>query len=492
MASNPDAILSLSDTRHLLRRTGFGASPKDVDKILNKFPSRGEAADWLLKFKPSRFKPRGKDFDRVHDNWIKFMLRFRHPIQEKLVLFWHDHFATGNDKVDNPKLMANQNQLLRKHAKGNFKELVKTINTDAAMMEYLDTVRNRKNQPNENYGRELQELFTLGVMDFNGQCNYDQADIVQVSRAFSGWTFDDKGVAEFNSNKHDFTKDFPERGPKVIYTAHGGFGSAGRDYTQPAGEGPAEIDQVIDIIFEHKDTNGKNTVARHITKKLFTYIANAEPTTNLVDALVAESAFDTSWDIAALVRAILINDGFYDTAAPAPFDTTTKKSVKWPIDYVISTLRQLGMRLKGREQYINFSSGTPARDYLSNMGQLLLVPPSVFGWDWETSWISSSTLLSRYDFAADVIAARGKGRTAFRPERLIDLTLTDAGAIVDAVTDVLGITDQLVTSERDVLIDYLTDGNPTAPVNLLDDGFRDLKLNGLFGLVLQSPAYQLH
>jgi hypothetical protein len=126
------------------------------------------------------------------------------------------------------------------------------------------------------------------------------------------------------------------------------------------------------------------------------------------------------------------------------------------------------------------------------MGQTLLEPPSVFGWDWEASWISSSTLLARYQLATDVIAARGKGNTAFRPEKLIDLNLTDPGAVVDAVTAVLGITDQLAPADRDVLINYLTDGNPSAAVNLNDEHFRTLKLNGLFGLAMQSPAYQLH
>ena len=124
------------------------------------------------------------------------------------------------------------------------------------------------------------------------------------------------------------------------------------------------------------------------------------------------------------------------------------------------------------------------------MGQTLLDPPSVFGWDWESAWISTATLLARSAFARDVIASRhGGGR--FRPERLIALDLTQPGAIVDAVTDVLGVTDQLVTDERQALIDYLTDGTATT-VNLTDPTVRNIKLNGLFGLVLQSPTYQLH
>jgi uncharacterized protein (DUF1800 family) len=492
MGSNANASLSPAEAGHLLRRTGFGASADKVNTVLNRYATRGKAAGYVLNFKPAKFKPAGKDTSAVRNNWIKYMITVKAPLQEKLVLFWHDHFATSDDKVDDRKLMANQNRLLRQFCKGDFKALVKAINRDAAMMKYLDTVKNRKRQPNENYARELQELFTLGVKDSNGNPNYTQEDIVQIARAFSGWDYDRKGVAQFDSDPHDFTADFPSRGPKVIYTTTGGFGGGGRDYTQPGGEGAAEIDQVIDIIFEHKDSDGANTVARYIVKKLFTYLGNAVPTTAVVDTLIADSQFDTAFDISALVRAIIINDAFYDTAAAAPFTAATQKSVKWPTDYVVTTLRLLGMKLKGTDQKINFSNDTMAQTYLENMGQVLLAPPSVFGWDWEASWLSSSTLLARYQFATDVIAARGKGVTAFRPEKLIDLTLTDPGAIVDTVTTLLGVDDQFTATERSALITYLTDGNPSASVNLGDDNFRNLKLNGLFGLVLQSPAYQLH
>lgn len=492
MSSNPNASLSSAEAGHLLRRTGFGASATKVSTVLSRYATRGKAADYVLNFKPAKFKPGGRDIDGVRNNWIKYMITAKAPLQEKLVLFWHDHFATGNDKVDNYKLMATQNQLLRQLCKGDFKAFVKAINKNAAMMEYLDTVRNRRHQPNENYARELQELFTLGVKDSNGNPNYTQEDIVQIARAFSGWDYDGKGVAQFNSGRHDFMADFPERGPKVIYKTTGGFGGGGRDYTQPGGEGAAEIDQVIDIIFQHKDSDGANTVARYIARKLFTYLGNATPSTAVVDTLIADSQFDTTFDINALVRAILINDAFYETAVAAPFTAATIKSVKWPTDYVVTTLRLLGMKLKGTDQHINFSSGVRAQDYLTDMGQILLQPPSVFGWDWETSWLSSATLLARYQFATDIIAARGKGTTAFRPEKLINLSLTDPGAIVDAVTSLLGVNDQLSAADRSALIAYLTDGNPSASVNLNDSNFRTLKLNGLFGLVLQSPAYQLH
>src|SRR5215831_16481617 len=131
--------LTESEARHLLRRTGFGAPGDEVQKLLNKTPgtpyTRGEAADLLLDFQPSNFKPGGRFIEDVHNNWVKYMIKIKSrlrsltqsPLQEKLVLFWHDHFATSNAKVENPKLLANQNRTLRKMCKGNMKDLVKAI-----------------------------------------------------------------------------------------------------------------------------------------------------------------------------------------------------------------------------------------------------------------------------------------------------------------------------------------------------------------------------
>jgi uncharacterized protein (DUF1800 family) len=499
---NPDAVLSPADARHLVRRAGFGADSRTVNRILKAYFTRGRAADLLLRFKPARYKPKvGSDVQDTHNDWVKYMVSARYPLQEKLVLFWHDHFASGVDKVKDASLMATQNRLFRQNCKGDFKALVKAVNRDAAMMVYLDTVQNRKRQPNENYSRELQELFTLGVEDFAGSPNYTQNDIVQIARAFSGWTVDKStGAVTFNASQHDTTAAFPSRGPKVIYQTTGGFGPAGRDFTQPGGEGAAEIDQVIDIIFDHTDTDGKKTAARFITGKLLTYFAVPGAKRPIdpdwlpaIDDIVSASGFETSWNIAALLRAMFTHDVFYRTAAAVPFSSDTEKAVKWPIDYVVSTLRLLGMRLKDSDQHIDFHTekDTRAIVYLSSMGQVVFLPPSVFGWDWDTAWLSSATLQARYTFAVDVTSARGKGRTAFRPEKLVKTSLTDAAAIVDTATGVLGITDQLTASERQTLIDYLTDGVAGAAVDLRDDSVRNTKLNGLFALVIQSPAYQL-
>lgn len=487
----PDStLLTAAHARHLLCRTGFGAR---VDEVATFAPlTRGAAADRLLAFKPQGFKPSGVEPDVIHDKWVSFMVKTKQPLQEKLVLFWHDHFATAFSKVQDARLMAKQNQLLRRNCKGNFRDLVKAINKDPAMMRFLDTTRNQKESPNENYARELLELFTLGPKDTAGNDNYAQADIVQIARAFTGWEFDAGKEAALATSLHDFTAAFPARGAKVIFASTGGFlpPGSGRSFTV-GGEGANEIDEVIDIVLQHTDSDGKNTVARRIARRLIEYFAHPSPDLSFVDDVVGTgpSAFDATWDIAALLRRLFVHDAFYDTAEP--LGPTSKRSVKWPVDYVVGTLRVLRMRLKGTQQFVDGGSYEPIMNQLANMGQVLFNPPSVFGWDWEMSWISSSTLLARYAFARDLTAARGGGAKGFHPEYFVDSALTDAAAIVDAVTHVLGITDELTSPERDALVAYLTNDGTLTP-DLTNSDYRDEKLRGLFALALQLPAYQLH
>jgi uncharacterized protein (DUF1800 family) len=485
-----NTVLDAANARHLLRRTGFGVKASEVDGYVGL--TRGAAATKLLSAKPKPFKPSARDGFDQHNKWFKFLLKSKSTLNDKLVLFWHDHFSTAMSKVQDTNLMAEQVKLLYQNCKGNFKTLVKAMNKNAAMMEYLDTVRNDKEIPNENYARELQELFTLGVTDSYGVDTYTQDDIVQIARAFTGWTYDNRGDAYLSTDNHDYAADWPLRGPKIIFQTLGGFGPGGQSF-MTLGEGENEIDEVVDILFDHTDSGGGSTVGRRTARRLLEYLAHPDPSLVLIDAVLAASGFTSTWDIAALVRAILVHDGFYESGAPAPFGPTTKKSVRWPIDVMLGSLRTLGLKPKSRYMYIAGGSYRNVYDHLNNMGQLVLDPPSVFGWDWETAWISSSTLLARYNLARDLVNARGSGSSAFRPDKVINLNLTSPGAIVDAVTDLFSITDQFTAPERQALIDYLTDNGAVATLNIkTDEHDREVKLHGLFALVMQSPQYNLH
>jgi uncharacterized protein (DUF1800 family) len=502
--------LTAADARQMIRRLGFGIPVKEsakykVDALVGL--TRGAAADLFLNFRPKGFKPKAGDFDGAHNKWVKFMLKAKKgfALQEKLVLFFHDHFATNyatlasqEGESDAITMIAEQNRLFRRNCIGNFKTLVKLVNTNPAMMNFLDTVLNRKQEPNENYAREVEELFTLGVKDLNGYANYLQADIVQVARAFTGWDHDIKdGTAHLHLNRHDTTAEFPGRGPKVIYGVphpdKPGYNVG--DFASPqsfivGGEAENEIDEVTEIIFQHRDSDHQNTVARHLTFKLLEYFCYAGPETSVIDDIVATSGFDTTFELAPLLRAIFVHDVFYETAAPAPFNALTKKSVRWPIDFVVGTLRSLAMKPKGRELQVQGGDFNQLIDVLSDMGQVVLQPPSVFGWDWETAWVSSAGLLARYEFVRDVTSSRsGK---PFRPEKLIDIDLTDPSDIVDAVTDQLGVSSQFTVNQRQDLIDYLTDDGSVSSLDLNDYDTRNRKLNGLYALVLQSAAAQLY
>lgn len=483
-----NTLLTTADVRHLLRRAGQGPTPREVQRL--EGTTRGQAADQLLAKRPKPFRPGGRDFEKMHEKWMKYLVKGSRPLQNKLVLFWHDHFSVNISTVNDTKRMAGYVRLLHQHALGNLRDFTKAINVDAAMMDFLDTRRNDKEIPNENYSRELLELFTLGVDDLLGQPNYVQEDVVQIARAFTGWRLDDRDMPFLRTNQHDFMAEFPGRGPKAIFEQTGGFGAGGANFAAN-GEGEAEIGTVTDIVFAHEDSQGKNTVARRTTHRLLEYLSHDAPSLAAVDAVVAASGFDTSFDIAALVRAILVHDVFWETAAPAPWGPATPKSVKWPVDYVASTMRLLRMKLTGRPTGVQGGAFLSITDQMERMGQTVLDPPSVFGWDWELGWVSSSTLLARYNFARDLVAARfGGGR--FKPEKLMDLTLTDPVAIVDAVLEVLGIPDQVEAAEHAAWVDYLTDGGLSPTLDLFDDAVRSTKLHGLFALVMQSPAFQLH
>ncbi len=478
-----NSTLSEPEARHLLRRAGFDVSAKTLGKWMSQGITRGQAADELLKFKPQGFKPKGKSFEDIHDKWVKYMLKVKAALQEKLVLFWHDHFATGIAKVQEPELMTRQNGLLRQYCKGDFKQLVKEINRDPATMEYLDTVRNSDDGLNENYARELQELFTLGVKDSSGNDTYLQEDIVQIARAFTGWRYNEQGEVFLNDSRHDFGG-----APKVIYKSTGQFGAQGVNYAS-GGEGEGEIDAVVDVIFEHQDTQGKSTVARRTARRLIEFFGTANPPLAFVDDVVGTGldAFDATWMVSGLLRRLFTHDDFY-LGAGAP-GVTSHKSIAWPVDYVVTTLRTLRFKPKGKDLVIMGGRENPIRDHLADMGQILFDPPSVFGWEWEANWVSSATLLARYGFVRDLTSARDVGGASFRPDKLINLALTDADDIVAAVLRACGVFDAFTGTEKTALATYLTAG--AAAIDLADPEYRGRKLNGLFALVLESPAYQL-
>lgn len=286
--------------------------------------------------------------------WFREMLDTPSPLTERMTLFWHNHFATSQQKVRYGQLMYRQNLTLRKHALGNFGQLLKDIARDPAMVIYLDSAQNRRGQPNENFAREVMELFTLG----EGQ--YSENDIKEVARAFTGWSVDrDNGEFMFRRFAHD-------GGVKTV------FGRTGR----------FDGNDVLDMLLERPQT------AEFITTKLWKEFVSPTPDMEEVHRL-ARIFRNSRYDIGALMRAMLTSDAFYAAENRATL-------VKSPVEFVVGTLKQFNIETTYLRPFVFAAAG---------LGQNVMSPPNVKGWPGGEAWINSSSLLGRKQFLDRVFRA---------------------------------------------------------------------------------------
>ena len=369
------APLGYDDARHLLTRTSYAASSADIDSFSRL--TREQAVERLLAWtdKPRITPPPAwvrepvlpvqrlremsaeerQAFQRnnvargleMRGWWLQEMVTTPSPLTEKMVLFWHNHFVSSQQKVRQPQYLYRQNLLLREHALGNFGAFLHAIARDPAMVIYLDSASNRKGQPNENFAREVMELFTLG------EGNYTERDIKEAARAFTGWSIDpDKGEFLFRPFAHD-------DGVKVVLWRTGNF----------------DGDAVLDILLAQPQT------AEFIVRKLWREFVSPEPDAADVQRIAAVFR-DSRYDIRTALRTLLTSDAFY-----APQYRATL--VKSPVDLVVGTLRQF-----------QFTTGDvqPFALAVAQLGQNLFSPPNVKGWPGGEAWINSTTLLARKQF----------------------------------------------------------------------------------------------
>ncbi len=445
------ATLDYAMAAHLYRRAGFGGSEDQINALVGL--DAGAAADRFLTFKVSRAKPTGRDSEHVVRSWLKRMLT-KPPLQEKMTLFWHGHFANSIEKVDDYKLMNVQNGLFRSFATGNFKALVRAVTKDPSMLVYLDGEDNEQGNPNENYARELMELFTLGIVDDAGVPNYSQDDVHELARALTGYVID-RTKGALDPSRHDEGDD---------KTFMGVTGNLGVENVAPA-------DDAIEIIFAHMDTRPPHQprVARFLARKLARFFGPAQPSDALVDAM-ADAFVSSGWEIAPTLRALFTADEFYDPANMA-------STVKSPVEFVLQPLKML--KVKTSLRYVPF--------VLDPMGQTLYAPPNVAGWPGQLTWISAGTLLARYSHARDVGA--GRDRTLrFDPSPLLAGATTTADVVQRALTLLGPLTPPPAVVSR--LDAYLND--PTPPASITDPDWIDEKVRGLVALVLQLPHFQVH
>jgi uncharacterized protein (DUF1800 family) len=282
------------------------------------------------------------------------MLHTNRPLQEKMTLFWHGHLTSGLRKVKSPDLLYNQNAFLRAHALGSFPELMRGISRDAAMIRWLDLGSNRKAAPNENYARELLELFTMGTG------NYSEADVRDAARAFTGWSATPTGAFVFNRNRHDF-------GIKEVL---------GRT-------GALDGDDVTDTVVHHPAT------ARFIAGKLFRFFVHPNPEPASIDRL-ADVYQRSGASIRAVVESILRSPELVSESA-------YRALIKSPAELLVGALRTLGA------EHVPEQVGRQMR----LLGQDLFNPPSVAGWFGGRSWINAATLLSRFNALAATVNQAG-------------------------------------------------------------------------------------
>ena len=299
------------------------------------------------------------------------MLTTSRPLEEKLTLFWHGHFATGENKVRDYRMMLRQNEMFRAQAAGTLRGLLVGILKDPGMLVYLDNGENIKKHPNENFGRELLELFSMGVG------NYTERDVREAARAFTGWT---NNVLEFK-----FDADQHDPGEKTFL---------GRT-------GPFNGEDIIDIILEQPVT------AEFVSAKLYRYFVREEIPAP-VRAALGRTFRDSGYQIKPLLKQIFLSRDFYSPPAYAT-------QIKSPVQLVVSTYKKLGLRdVPTIPDFGRMTGG---------LGQSLFDPPNVAGWAGGRTWITPSTLLQRGNVFRDVLFPNVKG---FRPPDR-SLSATDQG-----------------------------------------------------------------
>lgn len=397
MLPKADTSWTLNEAAHLLNRAGFGGNPREIralhamgrEKAVNSLIGASDAPDafprpewasveqaladvrsFMDQRRELRQSLRGLSAEEAERRrreaqqklqqenrrhalegqgwWFRRIVHTKAPLREKMALFWHDHFATSVQKVRQPVLMIEQNELFRRHAFGSFRELTQAIVEDPAMMLYLDTQNSRKGKPNENFAREVMELFTLG------EGHYSEQDIREAARAFTGYQLN-----RLNGKVTHVRRQWDET-DKTIFGKTGPFD--GRD--------------VVNLIFDQPRP------AAFIAKKIWEFFVYDNPAEPAVASL-AETLRKADYQIAPLLREIFLSKEFYS-------ENAIRYQIKCPIQFITTMLKQL--------EIDNPPTGFPITAQ-QQLGQVLFMPPNVAGWDWGQAWINTNTLLTRYNLA---------------------------------------------------------------------------------------------
>jgi len=380
-----------AEATHLLNRAGFGGTSEQIDelvrmgrsravrRLLDGPPGYGGANDLppfevtlderpdrtvFMGLTPDERRKKAQEYrradrqqlERFRSWWIDRMVKTEHPLVEKMVLFWHGHFTSSYRDVRNSYHMILQNELFRKHALGNFGELLHAVARDPAMLEYLDNNRNRKGKPNENFAREVMELFTLGIG------NYTEKDIKEAARAFTGWTF--------RGNEFVVRRGQHDSGKKTV------LGRTGR----------LDGTDVLDLLLDHP------AAGRRMAGRLIGYFVGPDAPKGMVKRY-ARLLRRYRWNLKPVLAALFNDREFYR-------EEVMCSRIMGPVEFVVSLSRRLGV--KPPPPYLVQSAAL--------LGQSLLDPPNVKGWEGGAAWITTSTLLLRGNLASYLVTGISPGR----------------------------------------------------------------------------------
>jgi uncharacterized protein (DUF1800 family) len=413
--------LENEDISHLLKRVLFGIKQSDLNNLRGK--TLDEILNILFTAEPKPSPPvnnyndanytdpivplgqtwvnanlDGNNTSRRNSSlkswWIGLMLNQSTSIHEKMVLFWHNHFATETLDINDPRYAYKQNALIRSLAIGNFKTLVKEITTDPGMLRYLNGYLNNKNSPDENYARELQELFTLGK---GPKSNYTENDVRQAARVLTGYTVNATSISStFDPNRHDTgNKQFSAFYNNVIITGKTGV------------NGASEVDELINMIFQQPET------ALYICRRLyrfFIYYEIDDATEANIIAPLATIFRNSNYEIKPVLKALFSSEHFFDPVNRACL-------IKSPIDFCVGLSREFNLTFPISTDTVNhYYMHDYIRTQASNMQQNIGDPPSVAGWpayhqepQYHELWINADTLPRRSQFS-DIMISNGYTR----------------------------------------------------------------------------------
>ncbi len=418
MANKEDIALMA----HLMRRAGFGATRDEIEERVEKgyeatvrelidYENQPPVDKYLLyRYHPITETPGGASTPG-QGNWLFHLLNTERPLNEKMALFWHQVFATGNSKVDNCNHLIEQIEMFREYGMGNYRELLTNLARNPAMIYWLDNNENHKHAPNENWGRELLELFSMGVG------NYTEKDVYECSRAFTGWTIGAKmprypygrfpWTFEFRPEDHDYTE-------KTFLGHTGNFNG----------------EDIIDIVLQQP------ACPRFVMRHLYNFFVADEPQVpawNIEEPrdpeairTLSETFVNSNFEIKPVLR-VLLNSDFFKEAI--------YQKVKSPVEVVAGTLR-LTQDMQGPDPRVELTGKQPGY-----MGQDILDPPSVEGWYTGKEWINSGSLVKRVNFVADrisnlelpgvqsIIKRIATNGTAMTAEALVDRCLDQMGPL---------------------------------------------------------------